>query len=784
MNTARIVLIQPPFTQLNAPYPSIYYLAPYLRSLGFEVETQDHSISLFLHIFSRQGLEKIFRDAAPIAAKRLAAPLPAGDEIEQTIRSNLLRFIGRREDWLASVDRVVAFLRGEDREYGHLLAAANGAIPDGPRMAAFLESVEGSPAPEDASHLASLYLADLADFITETLDSSFSLARYAESLSASVHSFALVQSGLNGYILREFYVNYLQECWQEISARLSTDELLIVGCTIPFPGCLAGALCASASAKAFFGQRVRTVAGGGYVNTELRSISSLAFFDYVDYLCFDRGYGAWQALLEQEQVLPRKTAAETASVPLYKCLYRHEGTLIGQPDSDTPNPLSQLDDANAAKIFPDYSSADFTRYLRICDSRNPMHRLWSDGKWLKAYLAHGCYWKACAFCDVQLDYIRCFLPVNTEDFYQHMKAQAEQSGVHGIHLVDEAAPAASLLDLAIRNRRDGLPLVFWGNIRWERDFTADRAEVLAAGGLLGVSAGIEVAGESGLKRLGKGIRLQDVVSACAAFKEAGILTHAYLIYGYWDESPQELIDSVEILRQLFTQGLIDSAFWHKFVLTRHSRIYAEFQKGKHPDLTPAERSTASDSGSRESTSDFADNDLAFQDEAKSERYTQTLDAILARWMNEEDLDIPVQEFFPFKMPPPAVSEHLITDLLQEYILQKGKNRSNLPAASDATHRIQNESSLTKQLAHPPANRVLFIGGEPQLVGTHLRWRYQYQEHELDVHHVNPKELQQLLAEIQKTPAEAEQWFVKLNELCGTETQAVWNQLRQSGLLYI
>jgi hypothetical protein len=188
----RVLLIQPPFVQLNAPYPAPYYLASFLASRGVGCCVADHSIGLFRSIFSRPGLERLFADARQPVLDRLAAPQPPkkGGIDEGAIRYNLARFLSQERLWIAVIDRLVAFLGGEDREFGHLLAAANGALPDGPRYEAFLETVDGNPASDDAATVASLLLADLADFVTVALDPTFALVRYAENLAASVRRFS------------------------------------------------------------------------------------------------------------------------------------------------------------------------------------------------------------------------------------------------------------------------------------------------------------------------------------------------------------------------------------------------------------------------------------------------------------------------------------------------------------------------------------------------------------------------------------------------------------------
>jgi radical SAM superfamily enzyme YgiQ (UPF0313 family) len=705
--TNEVVLIQPPFVQLNSPYPAPYYLKAFLEQRGFRVTVLDHSIGLFERIFSRAGLESIFTDAALLPANN--------SEVE--------RFLSEKNLWCASIDRLIAFLRQKDHEWGHFLALANGCLPSGKRTDAFIAERGGEVSVNDAGILATKLLADLADFITFTLDENFSLIRYRAAGDACFSSFTAVQKTLDGYIMKNFYRPLLEDEWKKLENSVLANNQFLLGVTIPFPGCLQGALVCAESVKKHFGKSVRTVAGGGYVNTELRFLSSKEFNDYFDYVSFDKGYSALISILENNKI-----------------------------DEAT-------EDTFVKTTFPDYSEVDFSRYLYPVDDANSMHRLWSDGHWLKAYLAHGCYWHSCAFCDVTLDYIKNFIPVDTPALFSHLKKQAEKTGVRGIHFCDEAAPVSSLLEFALLNREAGAPLNFWGNIRFERNYDPDTAAILAAGGLLGVSAGLEVATEKGFKRLGKGIDLESAVSALAAFKEAGILTHAYLIYGYWDEDEEELINSAETLRQLFAEGLLDSAFWHKFILTRHSRIYAEKERGLHPLLKVKVDYPQNDKI-------FALNDLSFEGEERFDKYGEGLETLLGAWMAGVT-EMPVSSAFSFKVKAPSVPPDLVSALLDKYARTRDKART----------------------ATPKNDRVLFLGTIPRRqegAGKNVPLFWHWRTGECKLGTAGKTEAEKTVALLQAASTgkgmDAKEFYASLVRISGEDwAMRSWKRLRESGL---
>ena len=58
----RLLLLTPPFTQLNTPYPATAYLQGFLNTLGVESRQADLGIEVILSLFSRAGLTEIFAE--------------------------------------------------------------------------------------------------------------------------------------------------------------------------------------------------------------------------------------------------------------------------------------------------------------------------------------------------------------------------------------------------------------------------------------------------------------------------------------------------------------------------------------------------------------------------------------------------------------------------------------------------------------------------------------------------------------------------------------------------
>lgn len=680
-----ILILQPPLVQLNTVYPAGAYLKSFFSqlkkdypqwSLGY-IRWVDCCNRLFHRIFCRQGLTHIFSATEKQALAQAEQWEQAGRHEEAF---NVRRYLSQQEDWIRWIDAIVAIVQGQGRELCHAFVASP-AVPRGQRMENFMAGLDAMPTVDEGVILASLALADLADYISAFYDTSFQLVRYGESLAASHRGFEVVEQGMEAPVLRDFYQPVVADLVRQARDQLQEDNRLLVCVSCPFPGTLAAALYTCRYFKKQLGEWAFVVMGGGYVNTELRQVQEPALAAYLDALSYDRGYGSYWDFFRRLERLDGVAGRFPPQVKLesvYKLRFfgGQEGSFAGGEKgaggwqdfvaADAGNwwqeewrEVRRLEESFTACLTPDFSDIDLSHYPRLADSTNPMHRLWSDGAWLKAYLAHGCYWHQCAFCDTSLDYVCGYQKTNVLSLHDSLYRQAYSQGAAGIHLVDEAAPPGALRDFALANLERERPLVFWGNIRYEKVFTRDLADLLSHGGLRAVSGGIEIASGTGLDAVHKGTDLDSIVSACAAFKEAGILTHAYMIYGYWMETPQLLIDSMETLRQLFAAGLLDSAFWHKFVLTRHSRVFQEWRQGMHPELVPLDWQQGADSI-------FATNDLRFQGEEKSLRYGGPLNAALSAWMLGQNLERPVQKWFPFPMPRPSVPSRLVEDSIARY----------------------------------------------------------------------------------------------------------------------
>jgi radical SAM superfamily enzyme YgiQ (UPF0313 family) len=611
-----ILFLTPPFTQLNTPYPATAYLKGFMNTLNVTAHQADLGIEVILALFSSEGLRKMFKQ------------LEASD-IE--LSDNAYRIYALRELYIQTIDPVIRFLQHKNPTLAFDICTRK-YLPEAFRFNQLddLEWAFGSMGIQDrARHYATLYLEDLGDLITEGVDAHFGFSRYAERLGRTATHFDEMQTALDApdSLVMETMKSILKN-------KMEAWKPDIVGISVPFPGNLYGALKCGQFLKNYY-PKVQVVLGGGYANTELRSISEDRFFDYIDFLSLDDGEAPFMFLLEhlngfRPRNLLKRIFARTGGVVCY-----HNGAL-------------EKDVAQRATGTPDYSDLPLQNYLSVLEVANPMHRLWSDGRWNKLTLAHGCYWGKCSFCDITLDYIKNYEPLTAALLCDRIETLIEQTQQNGFHFVDEAAPPALMRDLAIEIIRRRLTVTWWTNIRFEKSFTPDLCILLKASGCIAVSGGLEVASDRLLARMQKGVTVAQVARVAQAFTQSGIMVHAYLMYGFPTQTEQETIDSLEMVRQLFQSGAVQSGFWHQFAMTSHSPV------GQDPAAFEVQR-VGPDFGG------FADNDLYHEDPigGDHERFSEGLKKSLFNYMHNVGFDMDLSEWFDFEIPATSIDENYI-----------------------------------------------------------------------------------------------------------------------------
>ncbi|GAA4377397.1 B12-binding domain-containing radical SAM protein [Hymenobacter koreensis] len=666
MSTAplRILLVTPPLTQLNTPYPATAYLTGFLRGRGYHTAQADVGIELVCKLFSVEGLRRVF------------AAIEAGTFV---LSDNAKRMMRLQKSYLTTITPVMRFLQNKDLTLASRICHSR-FLPEASRFdnVADLEAAFGTMGLTDhARHLATLYLEDLADLIKETVGPQFGFSRYAEHLGLSATHFDELHAALQQ--APNLVDEMLLECFAAVLEREQPD---VLGFTVPFPGNLYGALRLAQFAKQ---QRpaIKTLMGGGYPNTELRQIKEPRFFDYIDYLTLDDGEGPWLQLLKYFEscrlsVDDRQAVGETqrsiadfqfGEVASAAPVLAGSALLTDTSNLTTPfqrtflrNAAGQVEYVNhpappvhhAEVGTPDYDGLPLTEYLSVIEVLNPMHRLWSDGRWNKLTVAHGCYWKRCSFCDVTLDYISRYETAPAALLVDRIEQIVRQTGQTGFHFVDEAAPPLALRDLAVELLKRGVSITWWGNIRFEKTFSPDLCRLLAASGCIAVSGGLEVASDRLLTLMEKGVTIAQVARVTEGFTQAGIMVHAYLMYGFPTETAQETIDSLEVVRQLFAAGIVQSGFWHRFAMTAHSPV------GKNPSKYHV-RQIGPEPGN------FAWNDLWHDDPtgADHELFGKGLAKALYNYMHAVALNEPLHFWFDFRVPRTTVPRQLIEKALQE-----------------------------------------------------------------------------------------------------------------------
>ena len=625
----RVLSVIPPMTQLNTPYPSTAYLTGFLRSRGVAAVQEDIALALVLELFSPSGL---------LAIRQTIDSQPVGKR--STIIDGFLEHFDRYQ---STITPAIAFLQGRDPSIGHRICGRN-FLPEGSRFESldvYIDDEGGDPlawafgalgVQDRARHFATLYLNDLADVLREAVDSRFEFVRYAESLARSQPTFEPLAHALAATptLVDETLINLT------ISA-VDRNQPTIVLLSVPFPGSVYAAFRMAQAIKAH-DPSLMTVLGGGWVNTELRELKEARVFDYFDYVTLDDGERPILALLEYlDGKRPRLNLVRTYT--------RVDGQVRYFNNSEPDVPFAEVG-------TPTWDGLPLDRYLSLLDMLNPMHRLWSDGRWNKLTVAHGCYWKKCSFCDVSLDYIGRYDGAPAELLVDRIEEIIAETGQTGFHFVDEAAPPKALKSMADELQKRNRAISWWGNIRFEKSFTPELCNQLADSGCIAVSGGLEVASDRLLTLMKKGVSVDQVARVTRSFSDAGVLVHAYLMYGFPTQTVQDTVDALEYVRQLFAAGCIQSGFFHRFACTVHSPV----------GLNPAEYGIKLKALPPIT---FATNDVEFTDPTgvDHDNMGKALNKALYNYMHGIGLDANVRSWFDVKVPKSTVPRDFIARAL-------------------------------------------------------------------------------------------------------------------------
>ena len=655
-----LLLITPPFTQLNTPYPATAYLKGFLNTKKITSFQMDLGIEVIHALFTQETFKELFDIAF---------------ENDTIVSENCQRIYTLREEYLQPLNEVILFLQGKNQTLARQICTDN-FLPQASRFEQLddLDWAFGSMGVQDkAKHLATLYLEDLSDFIIECIDENFGFSRYAERLGQSANSFDELYKHL------QLDVTFIDAITLSIlEKRIQETQPKLVCISVPFPGNLYSAFRCAQYIKENH-PTIKISMGGGFPNTELRSLKEVRVFEFFDYITLDDG----ELPIE---LLHKHVHSNSETLEFKRTFSKLNNAVVY-----TNNTL-QKDYKQSEVGTPDYTDLVLDKYISVIEIANPMHSLWSDGRWNKLTMAHGCYWGKCTFCDISLDYIKMYEPIAAKTLVDRMEELIAQTGENGFHFVDEAAPPALMKAVALEILKRKLIVTWWTNIRFEKNFTQDLCLLLKASGCIAVSGGLEVASDRLLKLIDKGVTVEQVAQVTRNFTEANIMVHSYLMYGYPTQTVQETIDSLEMVRQLFELGILQSGFWHQFAMTAHSPV------GMHPEeygITPNYKDIT-----------FANNDVDFVDTTGIDhsQFSFGLKKSLFNFMHGIGFEISIEDWFDFSVPETTIDPDFINDSLATETLLATKPNAKIvwlgttPLVSEFTKTKKGQTRHLLQLA--------------------------------------------------------------------------------------
>ena len=157
--------------------------------------------------------------------------------------------------------------------------------------------------------------------------------------------------------------------------------------------------------------------------------------------------------------------------------------------------------------------------------------------------ARGCYWNRCTFCPEVVNPETLLRITPSERLVRDMDEVHERWGVEHIHFIDSAIPPRVLKDVAQHVVDHKRPYTWYGFSRLERTLGRDGvASLLARGGCRMLKLGLETGSQRLLDVMDKRQDLEDVSNILRALRRAGVMVHAFMMFGtpYEEQHDAEL----------------------------------------------------------------------------------------------------------------------------------------------------------------------------------------------------------------------------------------------------
>lgn len=192
---------------------------------------------------------------------------------------------------------------------------------------------------------------------------------------------------------------------------------------------------------------------------------------------------------------------------------------------------------------------------------------------LPYYVSRSCYWGKCAFCDHDYGYDGKYRVKSIEKVLSDIAYLKENYNANIIYFVDEAL-SISFLEKLCDSMNEENKFYWFGYIKASEKFTYELCCKLKRSGCLFLMVGIESCSREMLKKMNKGITVEDIHTTVENMDKAGVWLHSFMINDFPTET---LADKLETIFDVFSYPF-HSIGLSQFSLPKNAKISSRLEE--------------------------------------------------------------------------------------------------------------------------------------------------------------------------------------------------------------